>query len=172
MAANPCPCGRLGTLSALNCFCSPEEIHRYWRKFGAALLDRIELRVALGLPEMDLGNGGEEPSGQIARRVLGAVEIQRARFKGTGIRRNARMSPGLIERHCPLSPGAGKALRETVEKLGLSGRAFHGVLRVGRTIADLEGQDSIRTVHILEAIQHRRLGDDPYDILSVKDEGV
>ncbi|MDR2029090.1 MAG: YifB family Mg chelatase-like AAA ATPase [Treponema sp.] len=170
MAANPCPCGRLGTASARNCFCSPEEIHRYWRKFGGALLDRIELRVALGSPEMDLGPGGEEPSGQIARRVLEAVKIQRDRFKGTGIRRNARMSPGLIERSCPLSPGAEKALKETVEKLGLSGRAFHGILRVGRTIADLEGQDSIRTVHILEAVQHRRLGDDPYDILSLREE--
>jgi magnesium chelatase family protein len=171
MAANPCPCGRLGAASALSCFCSPEEIHRYWRKFGAALLDRIELRIALGPPDIALGQGGEEPSGHIARRVLGAVEIQRERFKGTGVRRNARISPGLIERCCPLSPEAEKVLREATEKLGLSGRAFHGILRVARTIADLEGRDSIRTVHVLEAVQHRRLGDDPYDILSIRDGG-
>jgi magnesium chelatase family protein len=172
MAANPCPCGRLGAASALGCFCTPEEIHRYWRKFGAALLDRVELRVALGPPRMDTGNSGEESSGQIARRVLGAVEIQRKRLQGTGIRRNARMPPDLIERYCPLTPGAEKALREAADKLGFSGRAFHGVLRVGRTIADLEGRDAIRGDHILEAVQHRRLGEDPYDILSVRDEPV
>jgi magnesium chelatase family protein len=74
------------------------------------------------------------------------------------------MSPGMTERFCILTGEAQRAFRLASEKLGLSGRAFHGTLRVGRTIADLEGLDAINTAHILEAIQHRRLGEDPYDI--------
>jgi magnesium chelatase family protein len=76
------------------------------------------------------------------------------------------MSPGLIDEHCALSGEAAGALRTAAEKLGLSGRAFHGILRVARTIADLEGSGSIQSIHLLEAIQHRRLGDDPYDVLA------
>ncbi|GHV73501.1 Mg chelatase [Spirochaetia bacterium] len=170
LAANPCPCGRLGIRSnqgGQGCFCSPEEIRRYWRKFGAALLDRVELRVAASSPEIEqMAKPGGEHSAAIARRVLTAVELQRERFKKTGIRRNARMSTEMIEKFCLLSGNAETAFRTAAEKLGLSGRAYHGVLRVARTIADLEGQGSIKAVHILEAIQHRRQGDDPYDVFS------
>jgi magnesium chelatase family protein len=168
LAANPCPCGRLGSPgSARDCFCGAEEIHRYWRKFGGALLDRVELRAAVQAPRPDqMGAGGEESSAVLARRVGRAVEIQRDRFRGTGLRRNARLPPAMLGRCCPLSPPADQALRRAAEKLGLSGRAFHGALRVARTIADLEGRDTIQAEHILEAIEHRRLGDDPYDILS------
>jgi magnesium chelatase family protein len=170
MAANPCPCGRLGMRSnqgGQGCFCSSEEIRRYWRKFGAALLDRVELRVAASSPEMEhMAKPDGESSARIARRVLSAVEMQRERFKKTGTRRNARMSADTIDRFCPLSGNAQTAFRTAAEKLGLSGRAYHGALRVARTIADLEGQESIKTVHILEAIQHRRLGDDHYDVFS------
>ncbi|MFP3042582.1 YifB family Mg chelatase-like AAA ATPase [Treponema primitia] len=170
LAANPCPCGRLGMRpgqGAQGCFCSAEEIRRYWRKFGAALLDRVELRLAVSPPELgQMTKPDGENSADIARRVLYAVEIQRERFKKTGIRRNARMSTGMIDRFCPLSANAETAFRTAAEKLGLSGRAYHGALRVARTIADLEGAESIKTVHILEAIQHRRQGDDPYDVFS------
>ncbi|MDR2176435.1 MAG: ATP-binding protein, partial [Treponema sp.] len=72
----------------------------------------------------------------------------------------------LMERCCPLSEGGRRALGSAAAKLALSGRAYHGILRVARTIADLEGRDSIDTDHILEAVEHRRRGDDPYDILS------
>jgi magnesium chelatase family protein len=186
LAANPCPCGRLGTadtafrgsgqeeadLSAgfgrvlsSGCFCSADGIYRYWRKFGAALLDRVELRVT-ALPGTGLlGPDRGESSAAIARRVLQAVELQRRRFEGTGVRRNARMPPGLIDEHCALDGEAAGVLNRAAEKLGLSGRAFHGILRVARTIADLEGSAGIRSVHLLEAVQHRRLGDDPYDVL-------
>ncbi|WP_010262168.1 YifB family Mg chelatase-like AAA ATPase [Treponema primitia] len=170
LAANPCPCGRLGIRSGQGvqgCFCSAEEIRRYWRKFGAALLDRVELRLAVSPPELgQMTKPDGEKSADIARRVLRAVEIQRERFKKTGIRRNVRMSTGMIDRFCPLSANAETAFHTAAEKLGLSGRAYHGALRVARTIADLEGADSIKTVHILEAIQHRRQGDDPYDVFS------
>jgi magnesium chelatase family protein len=75
------------------------------------------------------------------------------------------MSPAQIESFCPLTEEADRAFRKAAEKLALSGRAFHGILRTARTIADLEGRDTIETNHILEAVQHRRTGDDPYDVL-------
>ena len=199
LAANSCPCGRLGsglskkdpasgavsgTVSGADsretgggpgaslCFCTPDEIRRYWRKLGGALLDRIELRVPLRAPGvLAPGGEGEEGSAQIRGRVLAAVEIQRERFKasisplGYETRRNARMSPGQIEKFCRLSDRAAEAFTVAAARLDLSGRACHAVLKIARTIADLEGKDSIDTVHILEAVQHRRFGNDPYDIL-------
>ncbi|MFP3089732.1 YifB family Mg chelatase-like AAA ATPase [Treponema sp. TIM-1] len=167
LAANPCPCGRLGMRSGRDCFCSTEEIYRYWRKFGGALLDRVELRVAVGSPELrDRGQEKEETSAEIARRVHRAVKIQEERFKGSPVRRNARMPPAVMDRFCLLTKEAEKTLSAGSEKLGFSGRAYHGVLRIARTIADLEGAASIETVHVLEALQHRIQGEDPYDVLS------
>jgi magnesium chelatase family protein len=172
LAANPCPCGRLGMRLAAagqGCFCSAEEVRRYWRKFGAALLDRVELRVAAASPQLDtMADPGGESSAVIAGRVARAVEIQRRRFKNTPVRRNAGMSAAMLDRLCPLSANAEAAFRTAAEKLGLSGRAWHGIIRVARTIADLEGQGEIKTVHLLEAVQHRRQGDDPYDVFSLE----
>jgi magnesium chelatase family protein len=195
MSANSCPCGRLGIRETDNtCFCSPEEINRYWRKFGGALLDRVEIRVAVLPPKIEeMGMSAlvhksaganksalpdkaapdrqsakpEEKSAVIAQRVKAAVEIQRQRFKGTGIRRNALLPAGKTTTLCPLSEKAESALNTAISKLGLSGRAFHGILRVARTIADLEGREIIETEHILEAVQHRRFGEDPWEILSI-----
>jgi magnesium chelatase family protein len=170
LAANPCPCGRLGMRSGAagqGCFCSAEEIRRYWRKFGAALLDRVELRVVASSPKLEaMSDPRGESSSVIAGRVLRAVEIQRNRFRGTPVRRNAGMSAAMLDRFCPLDSKVEAAFREAAEKLGLSGRAYHGVIRVARTIADLEGRDEIKTAQLLEAIQHRRQGDDPYDVFS------
>jgi len=112
------------------------------------------------------GEGGER-SEEIRRRVIEAVEIQRERFKGSNIRRNSRMLPGQIEKYCQMTKKAEEAFILAAAKLGLSGRACHGILKISRTIADLEKKDAIDTVHILEAVQHRRFGDDPYDILSI-----
>jgi magnesium chelatase family protein len=180
LAANACPCGRLGveTESDAGCMCSSEEVKRYWRKIGGALLDRIELRVAV-LPQSveALSGAGGESSAVIAKRVAQAVEMQRARFKDAAARdcdaaeiprRNARLGPALIDRFCVLTEKAASALHSATGRLGLSGRAYHGILRVARTIADLEGKDSLEAEHILEAVEHRRLGDDPYDILSLQ----
>jgi magnesium chelatase family protein len=182
MAANTRPCGRLGAVFAdesgkeadSGCFCSGDEIRRYWRKMGSALLDRIDLRVPVR-SQGALAGGGEkeENSAEIRKRVIAAVEIQRERFKESNlvaeqvVRRNSRMSPGQIEKFCPLTKKAGEAFILAATKLGLSGRACHGIRKIARTIADLEGKESLDTAHILEAIQHRRLGDDPYDILGV-----
>jgi magnesium chelatase family protein len=177
MAANSCPCGRLGAAfrggdiagdADSGCFCTGDEIRRYWRKMGSALLDRIDIRVPVRSPGVltPAGEGGER-SEAIRRRVAAATEIQKKRFTGLGVRRNSRMLPGQIEKFCSLSKSAEEAFILAASKLGLSGRACHGVLKIARTIADLEGTGSIESVHILEAVQHRRFGDDPYDILSV-----
>jgi len=183
MSANACPCGRLGMRTAdftdetdnngafnesHTCFCSPEEINRYWRKFGGALLDRIEIRTAVLPPkieEMSVKTDCGESSVVIAERVKAAVNIQRRRYKGTAVRRNALLGTDGIKEFCPMSQKAENALHKAISRLGLSGRAYHGIIRVARTIADLEAKKTLETEHILEAVQHRRLGDDPWDIL-------
>jgi magnesium chelatase family protein len=183
MAANPCPCGRLGIRSAsggesdeeggagyaaAGCYCSGDEIARYWRKFGGALLDRMELRVPVNTPGIaELSRAPEESGEAVAARVKRAVEIQRKRFYGMNTRRNSGMDTAAIDRFCPLDGEALRAFTGAVEKFSVSGRAYHGILRVARTIADLEASDSISAEHITEALQHRRQGDDPYDVFSV-----
>jgi magnesium chelatase family protein len=204
MSANACPCGRLGVRftqeyfspqddapadddracntsaayrnmqGAAGCFCSQEEINRYWRRFGGALLDRVEIRIAVLPPKISeiggaaAGGKKEESSADIARRVQAAVEIQRQRYKGPGIRRNALLPAGKLDPLCPLTARAENAFHKALARLGLSGRAYHGILRVARTIADLEGSEIIDAVHILEAVQHRRQGEDPYEILGAE----
>jgi magnesium chelatase family protein len=170
MSANSCPCGRLGIRDTEHsCFCSQNEINRYWRKFGGALLDRVEIRTAVLPPKIEEigGQSGEERSAAIAARVESAVEIQRRRFKGTGIRRNALLPAGMAAELCPMNEKAENAFHTAIAKLGLSGRAYHGILRVARTIADLDGKDTLEIEHILEAVHHRRLGEDPWEILSI-----
>ena len=135
------------------------------------MLDRVEIRVGISPPKIEeMGRScvlktTEEKSRTIARRVKAAVEIQQHRYKKIKIRRNALIPAGLAFEICPMNEKAEKAFHTAIEKLGLSGRAYHGILRVARTIADLEGKDTIEIEHILEAVQHRRLGDDPWDIL-------
>ena len=176
MSANSCPCGRLGMRETDSiCFCSPEEVNRYWRRFGGALLGRVEIRVAVLPPKIEeIGRqcsfnqeDTASDSSEIARRVINAVEIQKQRFKGTVIRRNALLPAGKIESLCPMNEKAENAFHKATAKLGLSGRAYHGILRVSRTIADLEAKELIEAEHILEAVHYRRLGEDPWDILSL-----
>jgi magnesium chelatase family protein len=189
LAANACPCGRLGIrhddgLDGCNetqtCLCSPEEISRYWRKFGGALLDRIEIRTAVIPPGVDeigkpsgsadgggADGGGEEHSADIAARVKAAVTIQQLRYKSMGIRRNALIPAGKIETFCSMDQQAKDAFHKALARLGLSGRAYHGILRVARTIADLDNKETIGAEHILEAVQHRRYGEDPYEIVTM-----
>ena len=176
LAANSCPCGRFAVnddeassdaLGDTGCLCSPDEIRRYWRKLGGPLLDRIELRVPVFSPGILVPEGSnEEKSSDIRRRINTAVKIQRERFSGTGTRRNNRMSWEQIEKFCFLKDKAKDAFSIAASKLSLSGRACHGVLKIARNIADLEEKETIDTMHILEAVQHRRHGDDPYDIFT------
>ena len=177
LTANSCRCGQLGVRDNPGaCLCSHEEVVRYWRKIGGALLDRVEIRTAVLPPktaeisskggDLITGNAVSE-SAEISRRVKNAVEIQRLRFKGTGIRRNAMIPAGRAAALCPMSEKAESGFHTAIAKLNFSGRAYHGILRVARTIADLDCKDIIETGHVLEAVHHRRYGDDPWDIMSV-----
>jgi magnesium chelatase family protein len=152
------------------CFCAPDEVYRYWRKIGAPLLDRIELRVPVLPRDSILSDTSREDSQSIARRVCRAVEIQRFRYKNTPVRRNSRMTPALIERFCALDSQSRHVFTLAAEHLALSGRACHTILKTARTIADLETSETIKQVHLLEAIEHRRLGSDPYDIITLNEK--
>lgn len=181
LAANPCPCGRLGQTSGEGgslCFCSDDEIHRHWQRLGSALLDRIEIRIpVVPAPEhwvhrmaIRQKSSVENLGTSVVDRVRLAIEIQRERFRCTGCRRNARMTPPLVERFCGLSPESAGALETRIRSAGLSNRAIQGVLKVARTIADLEGRSDIITADLEEALEFRRAGEDPYDVVSLSSQ--
>ncbi len=160
LAFNPCPCGNLGR-SGRVCACSPVEIHRYWRRMGGALLDRIELRVPVDpVAAASMCEAPPRAEGRhIAARVAEAAAIQRRRHVGLGFTWNARIPAGLVDRLCPIDATGKRALLDAAERLAISSRAFHAVLRIARTIADLEGAPRIRERHLLEAVEHRKYGD-------------
>jgi len=159
LAANPCPCGNLGRDAGV-CMCNPIEIHRYWKRLGGALLDRIDIRIPVRPidPETILETG-EERSATIRARVERAVARQEKRFAGKPFTRNSRIPPGCLVSYCALHIEARRVFADAIKKLSLSSRACHSVLKVARTIADLSESEAIDTVHLLEAIQHRRYGD-------------
>jgi magnesium chelatase family protein len=155
---NPCPCGYLGDPKRA-CRCSLREIRRYRSRLSGPLLDRIDIHIevpALSVSELS-SEREEEPSGRIRERVLRARKIQEERFKGKNIYANSQMTPRLIKRYCPTSPEGLELLGKAVEKLGLSPRSYHKILKLSRTIADLDGKDRIETEHIAEALQYRIL---------------
>ncbi len=163
LSFNPCPCGNLGRDSHA-CICSLAEIQRYWRRVGGALLDRIDIRFPLtpvAASQMCLPPLTQEGA-EMARRVAGAAAIQRARHAGMGFSWNARIPPGLIDSLCPLNASCRRTLSSAAERLSISSRAYHSVLRIARTIADLEGAADIAEPHLAEAIQHRRYGDNDF----------
>jgi magnesium chelatase family protein len=160
LAFNPCPCGNLGRSNRV-CACSPVEIHRYWRRMGGALLDRVELRVPVD-PVTASSMCEASPRGEgrrIADRVAAAAAIQRRRHAGLGFTWNARIPAGLLDEICPIDETGKRALLDAAERLAISSRAFHAVLRIARTIADLEASPRIREQHLLEAVEHRKYGD-------------
>lgn len=160
-AYNPCPCGHLGDPSH-DCVCSPQAISRYQRRLSGPLLDRIDLFVDVPrVPYEKLSAVGRaEPSASIRDRIAAARELQHARFaeKSTSTSLNAHMTPTEVRTFAQsqLADGANEILRVAVERLDLSARSFHRILKVARTIADLAGSASIETTHIGEAIQYRQ----------------
>jgi magnesium chelatase family protein len=155
-AANPC---RRACQSVEQCVCTPAEREHYVGRLSGPLLDRIDLH--LELPAVDIGDLTGEPSGEgsaaIRARVAAARARQAARFDGTGIRVNARIGARMLRRWCALPPDAARLLARAVARLGLSARAYHRIVRVARTIADLEGSEGITTDHVAEAVQYRTL---------------
>lgn len=158
-AMNPCPCGHFGD-STRPCRCEPAAVERYLGRVSGPLLDRIDLQ--LRVPAVSAaalsGEGSEEPSAAIRGRVEAARERQRARFRGLpGVHANAHMGPRELRAHCRLEPAGEELLRAALARLGLSARAYHRVLKVARTIADLAGADRVGIPHVSEAIQYRTL---------------
>jgi magnesium chelatase family protein len=158
-AMNPCPCGFFGD-STRECHCTPMQIQRYVSKISGPLLDRIDIHIevpAVQYKELR-GNGEIESSASVRERVLRARSIQVDRYRGEHkIYANAQMPPKLIRKHCAISAEGEKLLETAIQRLGLSARAHDRILKVSRTIADLEGAPSIEPNHLSEAIQYRTL---------------
>lgn len=157
-AMNPCPCGHLGD-ARNRCTCAPQMIQRYRARVSGPLLDRIDLHIeapALTIDEMRSGTVGED-SATLRQRVMTARDRQRFRFRGTETRCNARMTPSQLRQCTELGPGLGDKLQRAMERINLSARAYDRVLKVARTLADLDGAEAIAAQHLNEAIQYRSL---------------
>lgn len=155
---NPCPCGYYGT-DDNKCHCSEQTISKYIGQISGPLLDRIDLHIEVKPIEYKKISSEErcETSEEIKKRVNKAREIQLERYKGLNIYSNSELTPALMEKFCRLDSNSKDLLRKAFERLGLSGRAYGRILKVARTIADLDESESIEKVHIAEAIQYRSL---------------
>jgi magnesium chelatase family protein len=158
-AMNPCPCGFFGDPTR-ECHCSPPQIQRYVSKISGPLLDRIDIHIevpAVKYKELR-GNSDIESSASVRARVLRARQIQLERFRAEkDLYANAQMPTRLIRKYCEISADGEKLLESAIQRLGLSARAHDRILKVSRTIADLEGSASIEPKHLSEAIQYRML---------------
>lgn len=154
---NPCPCGYYG--SDKICRCSEESIKRYLGKISGPLLDRIDIQVEVNPVKYENldSNEIEESSSDIKKRVNNARNIQKKRYEGLGIYSNSQLTPSLIEKFCVLNNNCKLILKNAFDKLGLSARAYERILKVARTIADLDCSEDILEKHLLEAIQYRSL---------------
>lgn len=157
-AMNPCPCGFYGHPTK-PCTCSSNMVHKYLNRISGPMLDRLDIHVEV--PPIDFDSlkskGAEETSAQVRERVNKARRIQEERYKGSGITCNARLTPAMLSKYCIMSESAEQTLRLAFDRMGLSGRAYDRLLKVSRTIADLDGSERIETPHILQAIQFRSL---------------
>jgi magnesium chelatase family protein len=157
-AMNPCPCGFLGDPKR-ECRCSFLQIQRYRSRISGPLMDRIDIHLEVPpVPYKDLSSVHEgASSGEILERVSAAGEIQRKRYEGSMIHSNADMKSRQIKTYCKIDSDAGALLERAMEKFALSARAHARILKIARTISDLEQADRIETAHVAEAIQYRSL---------------
>lgn len=156
-AMNPCPCGYFGDLKR-ECRCSPVQVQRYRQRISGPLLDRIDLHIEVPAVEYrDLSSTrSEEPSAAIRERVITARARQQRRFeKDRKITCNARMGPRQLKQHCQLSDESQELVKTAMSELNLSARAYDRILKVSRTIADLDAAEAISPEHVSEAIQYR-----------------
>lgn len=157
-AMNPCPCGFLGD-SVKECRCTPLQVNQYRAKLSGPLLDRIDIH--LDVPSVRFkeisGDKEQETSEDVKKRVDAARRVQSERYSGTGVASNSGLSARMVKKYCEVDPAGSRLLETAVERLGLSVRAYTRILKVARTIADLEGADLIIAQHLSEAIQYRTL---------------
>jgi magnesium chelatase family protein len=157
-AMNPCPCGFFGDPQR-PCTCTPNQIKQYRARISGPLLDRIDIQIQVpavkfqDLAAPDSGEGSRE----LRERVLAARRVQSRRFGRGRIHANAHMTSRLLKQHCAPGPEAQRLLEAAMERLGLSARAFHRILKIARTIADLEGAADLSATYVAEAIQYRTL---------------
>ncbi len=155
-ALNPCPCGNWGSADKV-CVCTPQALTRYSRKLSGPIVDRIDMWIEVASLDHDklssVADG--ETSESIRERVLGARIISMKRFEGTKLRKNSDMGVKELDRLIPLSDDTRKIFNASASKLNLSARAYHRVIKLARTIADIEGKENVETEHILEAVQYR-----------------
>ena len=165
-AMNPCPCGHYGENNPAHpCTCTPAQIHRYMSRISGPLLDRIDIQCDIqAVPYSTLKDAQPGESSEVMRaRVIKARETQQHRFAEYNataqkpIHCNAQMTPKLVREYCVLDAAGDKLLSYAMDKMGLSARAYDRILKVARTIADLDGSDAIQVVHISEAISYRSL---------------
>lgn len=155
---NPCPCGYYGSTDK-ECMCTPQAISKYIGKISGPLLDRIDIQIEVNSVKYQKLESEEnsESSEEIKKRVNKARNIQLERYKQENIYSNSSLTPKLISKYCKLDEDSKKMLQIAFEKMGLSARAYGRILKVARTIADLENSISIKKTHIAEAIQYRSL---------------
>ena len=157
-AMNPCPCGHHGDHTD-SCRCSADRVRRYRARVSGPLMDRIDLHVNVpaARPEQLTGSGVAEGSAAIRERVVEARRRQLRRYAGQDVFANAQLGPAGTRRYCALDEPAAALLEAAIRRLGLSGRGYHRILRVARTIADLDGTEALDPDHVAEAIQFRSL---------------
>ena len=157
-STNPCPCGYYGD-EEKECKCTPQEIHRYLNKISGPLLDRIDIQIEVKRPKFEKINSREkiETSKEIRERVNKARKIQLERYKKYGIYSNSELTTKLVSQFCVLDNKGEELLQNAFKKLKLSIRAYERILKVARTIADLDGKVNIEYKHVAEAIQYRSI---------------
>ncbi len=157
-AMNPCPCGYAGDAHR-PCSCTANQVQRYRSRISGPILDRIDLHIEVpAVKYQDLHTDAPSETSQAIRaRIMATREIQLERFAQDLIYSNAQMKPRHIKKHCPLDGPCKSLLERAINQLGLSARAYHRILKVSRTIADLDGENRIAPHHLLEAIQYRTL---------------
>jgi magnesium chelatase family protein len=157
-AMNPCPCGYFSD-RVHPCVCTPTQIQRYRARVSGPLLDRIDLHLEVpAVPFGDLASDrAREVSAVVRARVATARALQQDRYKSDGLSCNAQLRPRLLKRHCEIGPESRRLIEYAMARLGLSARAYHRILKVARTVADLAGQERVLSGHVAEAIQYRSL---------------
>jgi magnesium chelatase family protein len=158
-AMNPCPCGYAGD-PVKPCTCPARSVIKYRGKISGPILDRIDLHVevpSIKYEQLREGSGKAEKSASVRERVSQARRIQLNRFSADGIYSNSQMRPKHLKKFCQLDAAGHSVLERSVEQLGLSARAYHRILKVARTIADLDAKEDIAKGHLMEAIQYRSL---------------